>query len=113
MSSATTPATISGRRHAALVKMIALLQQDGTTARAFEGTSYTGSDLPRLYRLEELLAVKAAIAAITGGAQSYEIEGLVYTRATLFQLQAREEDLEKKAGRRKRGGIGMRFGVPF
>lgn len=107
----TPPRGIFDRRRADLVEVIDLLREDSSVAREFEGVSYGASDLPRLYTLAELLAVKAAIEAISLGAQSYEVEGLVFTRATLFQLQAREESLEAKLSRRRRGGIGLRYGV--
>lgn len=113
MPAPATPAGVFARRHADLAAVITHLRGDAALPRTFEGSSYTASDLPALYRLLELLGVKAAIEAITAGAQSYEIEGLVYTRATLFQLQAREKALEEKAARRSRGGINLRFGVPY
>lgn len=45
---------------------------------------------------QQLDSVQAAIAAIEGGAQSYSVNGMTYTRASLETLYRREEQLERR-----------------
>jgi hypothetical protein len=52
---------------------------------------------------QQLESVQAAIAAIEAGAQSYQIEGFAYTRATLKTLYEREERLLDKIARESTG----------
>lgn len=61
---------------------------------------------------EQLTSVQAAIAAIEGGAQSYEMDGRKIERADLATLYAREERLMgavKRAGGRR--VFGMSYGA--
>lgn len=60
----------------------------------------------------ELERVRAAIAAIEGGAQSVAFEGRTVTYADLRALYARVERLEGLAAREgRRGGISISLGA--
>lgn len=63
-------------------------------------------------KAEQLASVRLAIAKIEAGAQSYTLDGHTFTRANLDVLYKREEQLEQKVARQRRGGIGVRFGIP-
>lgn len=56
---------------------------------------------------EQLASVQAAIAAIEGGAQSYEISGRKVTRADLATLYSREEVLLTRQQRESRGSFSL------
>lgn len=56
-------------------------------------------------RLEE---VQTAIAVIESGAQQYQINGRMLTRAQLATLYAQEKWLRKMADRESNGGIRVR-----
>jgi hypothetical protein len=112
MSSASSgPILIHRQRLVKLQQAVSLLLQDVASVE-FEGTAYGSAQLPTLYALSERLQVKAAIEAIEAGNQSYAINGMTYTRGDLRTLYDRDRQLEAKAGRAARGGIGIRFGVP-
>lgn len=53
---------------------------------------------------EQLASVQAAIAAIEGGAQSYETQTLKVSKADLATLYNREEALLKRLQRQNSGG---------
>lgn len=54
---------------------------------------------------EKLLSVQSAIDAIEGGAQQYQLNGRMITKANLKALYERESYLESKLQREQRGGI--------
>ena len=60
----------------------------------------------------QLERVQAAIAAIEGGAQSYQIRGRALTRGDLRTLYDRETWLRAQVDRETRGGIRGRLGTP-
>ena len=60
----------------------------------------------------QLERVQLAIAKIEGGAQSYAIDGVSYTRAELATLYKRERELRALVARESRGGIRLQRGVP-
>lgn len=54
---------------------------------------------------EKLRSVQEAIEAIESGAQQYQLNGRMITRASLKTLYDREAYLESKLERENRGGI--------
>lgn len=61
----------------------------------------------------QLESVQAAIAAIEGGAQSYQIRDRALTRGDLATLYAREKWLRAQVTRQSQGGgIRVRLGTP-
>jgi hypothetical protein len=60
----------------------------------------------------QLDRVQSAIAAIEGGAQSYQIRGRVLTRGDLLTLYDREKWLRAQVDREGRGGIRGRLATP-
>lgn len=111
-SAPSGPILVYRQRLLRLQQAIALLQ-DEVASVEFEGATYGPANLPTLYALLERAQVKAAIEAIEAGNQSYAINGMTYTRGDLRALYERDKALEAKAARTARGGIGVRFGVPY
>jgi hypothetical protein len=67
--------------------------------------------MPKTYA-QQLEEVEAAIEAIEGGAQSYNIDNRSLTRANLETLYKRQTYLKGKAAREARGGgVRTRYGT--
>lgn len=62
---------------------------------------------------EQLDAIDAAIAKIEGGAQSYSIDNITYTRADLAALYAERKRLQGQITATSRGGARVRLGRPI
>ena len=57
---------------------------------------------------QQLEEVQTAIAAVEGGAQMYQLNGRMVSRASLSTLYEREKYLRKMADREARGGVRVR-----
>ncbi len=88
--------------------------EDGGPSAILDGVAYLPTQLPDLYTLRDLIAVRAAIQAIEEGMQEYSVLGRVYRRGDLQVLYDREKALEVRATRKARGGtIRTRLAVPL
>ena len=97
---------------ARLSKAIADFQDGLTPTIEFGGQVYGASDLDLLYQKRDRLMVKAAIEAIEGGAQSYQILGRTFTRGDLRLLYQRDQQLANQEYRRTASGPRVRNVVP-
>jgi hypothetical protein len=62
---------------------------------------------------KQLQQVQAAIKVIEDGGQSYTMDDTVVGRGDLATLYAQERTLQTRLNRETRGGMRVRFGLPF
>lgn len=114
MASMAEPTSVYARQAARLNEAILALE-DGAASALVGPQTRTAAELPTMYGELQLAVVRAAIEAILTGAQAYTLLGRTFQKASLAELRAERDLLERRYDptvSSSSGGIRLRQAVP-